>query len=158
MFNRNNGITADEAQAEVARLDRRIGAVELELQQARQEGAEALAALRAAGQRELDRLTGTRVRTSDSSRTQEAPRPVAGTTGVDYGAVAYGLASIKADVSGIRDAFVGREEIDKQYRGAVQYFADVFKKADPSFDETTFKVQAGVESGGTSGAYTRQHP
>lgn len=73
---------------------------------------------------------------------------------VDYGAVAFGLSEIKRKVAANLSSAVPASE----YEGTVQYFADVFAKADPNFDADAFKVQAGVGNGGTSGTYTPQHP
>jgi len=63
------------------------------------------------------------------------------TTGVDYGAVAFGLSEIARKVRG---AVGASQQMVDEYRGAVQYFADVFAKSDPAFDATEFKRQAGV--------------
>lgn len=63
--------------------------------------------------------------------------------GVDYGAIAFGLSEIKRNVA--RALTVqGGAELAQQYEGTVQYFADVFSKSDPSFDEVLFKRQSGV--------------
>lgn len=59
---------------------------------------------------------------------------------VDYGAVAFGLSEIKRKVSQLSNA----SRVASEYAGVVQYFADVFAKADPEFDAATFKRQAGV--------------
>jgi len=59
---------------------------------------------------------------------------------VDYGAVAFGLSEIKRKVAA---AGVG-SALQSEYVGAVQYFADVFAKSDPSFDVALFKRQSGV--------------
>ena len=60
---------------------------------------------------------------------------------VDYAAVAFGLSEIKRKVT----AQLGNgSEVTSVYAGSVQYFADVFAKADPEFDAALFKRQAGV--------------
>jgi hypothetical protein len=67
----------------------------------------------------------------------------ASATGVDYGAIAFGLSEIKrkvTQVTGLRES----GEMRREYAGAVQYFADVFAKADPQFDADAFKRQSGV--------------
>lgn len=61
-------------------------------------------------------------------------------TGVDYGAVAFGLAVIKRKVAAVG---VGAQ-LQSEYRRAVQYFADVFAKSDPEFDADEFRRQAGA--------------
>lgn len=67
-------------------------------------------------------------------------------TGVDYGAVAFGLAEIARKTSAALSALGGAPELQlrSEYEGAVQYFADVFAKSDPSFDAAEFKRQAGA--------------
>lgn len=60
--------------------------------------------------------------------------------GVDYGAIAFGLSEIKRKVGQV----VTGSEMISEYRGAVQYFADVFAKSDPAFDADEFKRQAGA--------------
>lgn len=61
-------------------------------------------------------------------------------TGVDYGAIAFGLSEIRRKLAGVLDGPTLRSE----HEGAVQYFADVFSKADPAFNEAEFKRQAGA--------------
>lgn len=63
---------------------------------------------------------------------------------VDYGAVAYGLSSIKRDVAGVIGAEARNSDLAEHYRQTVQYFVDVFAKADPAFDANLFRRQAGV--------------
>lgn len=60
---------------------------------------------------------------------------------LDYGAVAFGLSEIARKV---KSQLGATTDMTAEYRGTVQYFADVFSKADPSFDEAQFKTQAGV--------------
>lgn len=73
-------------------------------------------------------------------------RPSATTTtsDVDYGAVAFGLSEIKRKVADLLGASRGLGALQSEYPSTVQYFADVFAKADPSFDADAFKRQAGV--------------
>lgn len=59
---------------------------------------------------------------------------------LDYPAVAFGLSEIKRKVSQLSNS----REVASEYTGTVQYFADVFAKADPSFDVAAFKRDAGV--------------
>lgn len=61
-------------------------------------------------------------------------------TGVDYGAVAFGLSEIKRRVAQI----VSGTSLADEYAGTVQYFADVFAKSDPSFNADEFKRAAGA--------------
>lgn len=72
--------------------------------------------------------------------TPSVATPTTPATGVDYGAVAFGLSEIKRKVAA---AGVG-SALQSEYVGAVQYFADVFAKSDPSFDVALFKRQSGV--------------
>jgi len=63
----------------------------------------------------------------------------------DYAAVAFGLSEIKRKVSQVLPSLsTASVSMEDEYTGAVQYFADVFAKADPQFDADTFKRQAGV--------------
>jgi len=65
--------------------------------------------------------------------------------GVDYGAIAFGLSEIKRQVAiAMNTAGVSVQTLTSHFEGTVQYFADVFAKSDPSFDEDDFKVKAGV--------------
>lgn len=63
---------------------------------------------------------------------------------LDYGAVAFGLSEIKRKVAeliqgGSADmAYAARERAAEEYVGAVDYFADVFAKADPAFNREEF--------------------
>lgn len=74
------------------------------------------------------------------------PAPTGARSALDYGAVAFGLVTMKADVNGIRNSGTDTStaEVNRYYGRAVQYFADVFAKADPGFNEAEFKRQAGV--------------
>lgn len=61
------------------------------------------------------------------------------TTGVDYGAVAFGLAEIKRNVAtALNGAGVSIQTLNSKYEGTVQYFADVFAKSDPQFNAAEF--------------------
>lgn len=62
-------------------------------------------------------------------------------TALDYGAVAFGLSEMKRKIV---DAFGYSGEVGREHSGAVQYFADVFAKADPAFDADEFKRAAGA--------------
>jgi hypothetical protein len=67
------------------------------------------------------------------------------TNSVDYGAVAFGLSEIARKVRGLvvnHGATSGA--LEDEYKGAVQYFADVFAKSDTEFDADAFKRQSGV--------------
>lgn len=69
-----------------------------------------------------------------------APLPVRPrTSGVDYGAVAYGLSQIKSKV---RAALGGSTEVDREHAGAVEWFVGCFA-GDPSFDADAFRRNAG---------------
>lgn len=59
-------------------------------------------------------------------------------TGVDYGAVAFGLSEIKDKVGNILVGHAAEDDMTREYRGIVQYFSDVFAKSDPSFDAAEF--------------------
>jgi len=63
-------------------------------------------------------------------------------TGVDYGAIAFGLSEIKRAIKYQFD--VTDAQMRDQFAGTVQYFADVFAKSDPGFDEALFKQQSGA--------------
>lgn len=92
----------------------------------------------------LDNLT--RPATTERASRPDLPVRTSVSSGVDYGAFAYGLSCVKRDVKNHFDnegvEYCG--ELDTHYRTTVQYFADVFAKSDPSFDEATFKRQSGV--------------
>ena len=141
MFNRKNDespITRTEAETALAAYVTREDA---------QQYADALSALdsRVNALENLAReLRNSPVRTAPAVRvaTQEAPRVTTPATGVDYGAIAFGLSEIKREVKsqfGVTDA-----QMATKWRGTVQYFADVFAKADSSFDARLFTSQAGV--------------
>lgn len=148
MFNRssnNDSITRSEAKTYVDGLEQQLttaeAAVRRELSNlgARVTTLEALAArMRASLPSEMERdITGTAVR-------RDLPRRTPGASlGVDYGAIAFGLSEIARKIAGVLgDTSEG--DLKSEYEGAVQYFADVFAKADPAFDEAQFKRQAGV--------------
>lgn len=82
----------------------------------------------------VEQARWTRTAMSDDGDVRTAP-------GIDYGAVAFGLSEIAAKVRG---HLGGPQELVDHYREAVQYFADVFAKADATFNEAEFKRQAGV--------------
>lgn len=161
MFNRSNsnteGFSREDAVAEVRRLDGRIDSVQAALRALRAEGEQAVRALRAEGLAALSQARGTATPERAAARTQEAPRPVAGTTGVDYGAVAFGLKEISRKVGELVGSTgrVNESELKREYEGTVQYFADVFAKADPNFDEVSFKRAAGLNP---PQPYERSHP
>lgn len=84
---------------------------------------------------------------STPARRAEVTRDVTGTavrssarSTLDYAAVAFGLSEIKRKVAQIN----GVHGLGNEYAGAVQYFADVFAKADPAFDVEEFKRQANI--------------
>lgn len=120
--------------------------------------------LRRDGQREFDELrsvvqtlsakidTAVSDLVQRSQRTTQAVRQEVGVTHtdaesisrVDYGAVAFGLSQIKRDVANVIGTEVRANDLTEHYRQTVQYFADVFAKADPAFDANAFRTQAGV--------------
>lgn len=104
----------------------------------KREGAEQFRQLNA----KLDESVRSILRTQDYAEAVEMGRDPHETSvqGVDYGAVAFGLSEIKRNVSNAA-TIPGAKEF---YEGAMQYFADVFAKSDPSFDADAFKLQAGV--------------
>lgn len=57
---------------------------------------------------------------------------------LDYGAIAFGLSEIKRKLSTLVDSTSARTSMTSEYTGAVDYFADVFAKADPEFDRNEF--------------------
>lgn len=85
------------------------------------------------------RAQGGSTAVSETYNRPQAP-VTGGTTGVDYAAVAFGLSEIKRKVAQL----AGGHDLATEYAGTVQYFADVFAKADPSFDADAFRSQAGV--------------
>lgn len=76
-------------------------------------------------------------------RSTSAPTTAARST-LDYGAIAFGLAEIKRKVAALIQggsadmAQEARSRAQAEYAGAVDYFADVFAKADPTFDRAEF--------------------
>lgn len=119
----------DDVRAKAIELDERVTALENLARQIRVPNAVAGLPVRPASTVVRD-VTGTAVRSGQRST-------------LDYGAVAYGLSEIKRKVAGLvgdGDASALRSE----YAGTVQYFADVFTKADPQFDADEFKRAAGA--------------
>lgn len=89
-------------------------------------------------------------RTPGASLTDDLPREAVSTNtasridrrfALDYPAVAFGLSEIARKVKGQLGATT---ELTAYYRETVQYFADVFAKNDPEFNEAEFKRQAGA--------------
>lgn len=78
--------------------------------------------------------------TGGTVRAQGSPVTTASTTGVDYGAIAFGLSEIKRKIS----QHLPAQEVAREFVGVVQYFADVFAKADTGFDVDAFKRLSGV--------------
>lgn len=68
--------------------------------------------------------------------------PVATASGVDYGAVAYGLSEIGAK---FRQHLGSSGELTREYEGAVEWFVACFS-GDASFDANAFRSQAGVSA------------
>lgn len=151
MFNRSNNndsVTRSEAKTYVDGLEQQLTTAEAAVRRElgnlndRVTTLENLAAqMRASLPSEVERdITGTAVR-------RDLPRRTPGASlGVDYGAVAFGLSEIARKVAEINSNHfeVDNADLKSEYEGAVQYFADVFAKADPAFGEAQFKRQAGV--------------
>lgn len=53
---------------------------------------------------------------------------------LDYGAIAFGLSEIKRKLVSV----IGADTLRGEHQGAVDYFADVFAKADPEFNRDEF--------------------
>lgn len=82
-----------------------------------------------------------RVPVSTEYDTSDTPSSNGSTpTGVDYGAVAYGLTDLKRK---IQAQLGSSSELDSEYRGLVEWFAGCFQ-GDASFDRAAFQRQAGV--------------
>ena len=62
------------------------------------------------------------------------------TAGVDYSAVAYGLTSLRNDIT---EALGSSQEITRRYAATVDWFVSCFA-GDASFDADTFRRNAGV--------------
>jgi len=62
-------------------------------------------------------------------------------TGVDYGAIAFGLSEIERKIT---DNFGNADAVHREHVGVVQYFSDVFAKSDPSFDAVDFARKSGA--------------
>lgn len=118
------------------------------LAQLKREGAEQFAALNRQVRELADQLTRASDRAAtrlvDAHQAATAAPVQGGTTGVDYGAVAFGLSQIKRDVANALGSEVRTADLAAHYAATVQYFADVFAKSDPEFDADLFKQQAGA--------------
>lgn len=143
--------TGAVAPAGAARVAGRVPTTSVAL--TRGEAQQALAQLKREGVAQFDALSrkiDTAVsqfvnRNQSADERDETSAPVqGGTTGVDYGAVAYGLSQIKRDVTNLVGSEVRGTDLAEHYRQSVQYFVDVFAKSDPSFDADAFKQQAGA--------------
>lgn len=157
MFNRKEGtgdnITREEAQAYVSGIEQGGTRLRTEMQAARDDLALQIGEL---GDRvtTLETLAHSlRAGMGSETRIQahQAPLPrrestvPATATTVDYAAIAFGLSEIKRKVGQLVSGDgIGTSQMAGEYEGTVQYFADVFAKADPNFDEGAFKLQAGV--------------
>ncbi len=110
----------------------------------RTEALHALNALRTAGAAEFERLHAqvTHVASVLADGAGADATDVQSPAGIDYGAVAFGLKEISRKVGNALGGSAGDPRTE--YAGAVQYFADVFMKADPQFDADAFKRQSGV--------------
>lgn len=109
---------ANEFENDLRELGRRVGTLEVEV-------------------RSMRRGTPRTVQAQATAARSEAPATTAGRSTLDYAAVAFGLAEIKAKVAQIVPA--GREgDMAREWRGTVDYFADVFAKADPQFNRDEF--------------------
>ncbi len=125
----------DDVRAMGAELERRVTDLEVLAEQIKRErGGVTASAL-------PTRQVPTSVRVGSYDGVTGSSRPSAVTPDVDYGAVAFGLSEIKRKVA---SALPGNAYLGGEYEGTVQYFADVFAKSDPSFNEADFKRQAGV--------------
>jgi hypothetical protein len=78
------------------------------------------------------------VQTTDNTNTDA---PVS--SGVDYGAVAYGLSEIKAK---FRAHLGTSDDLTREYEGAVEWFVGCFA-GDASFDANAFRAAAGSSAG-----------
>jgi hypothetical protein len=121
----------DEAREAFANLVTRVEALERLAEQLRANGRYATVEGR-------ERVAGTYDGVTGSSRASTTTKTT--TNGLDYAAVAFGLSEIKRKVAQL----AGGHDLATEYAGTVQYFADVFAKADPSFDADAFRSQAGV--------------
>lgn len=93
-------------------------------------------------------------RTPGASLTDDLPREAVSTNtasridrrfALDYPAVAFGLSEIKREVAvALNASGVSAQTLTSKFAGTVQYFADVFAKNDPEFNEAEFKRQAGA--------------
>jgi hypothetical protein len=71
----------------------------------------------------------------------DSDRDVHGRSPLDYGAIAFGLSEIKRKIAA---QFGASDELNREHAGSVQWFADVFALADPTFDMAAFTRNAGV--------------
>lgn len=60
---------------------------------------------------------------------------------LDYGAIAFGLSEMRHKIAA---QFGTSNELTREYAGSVQWFAEVFALADPTFDMAAFTRNAGV--------------
>jgi hypothetical protein len=138
---RREFITRDDASAHaeaLAALDRRVTELEALARQMRRTSNPTTAAPAPLPRR--DPITGGSLR---AERPVDTTESVSQANGVDYGAIAFGLSEIKRKIaSALPGTMAGNLAHD--YAGAVQYFADVFAKSDPTFDSATFKRQSDV--------------
>lgn len=133
-------ITRQEAQEFIDQVNQRLDALEREIPLLRQEMGRTAEAFN------LDvpvsyALTDQAEPAATAAAPERGSVTTAARTGVDYGAVAYGLASIKADIKtqfGVTDG-----QMASKWTGVVSYFADVFTKSDPNFDRAAFTRNAG---------------
>lgn len=158
MFGSNKAeyVTRNEAQSYVEGVAQDTTRVRNSIAELRAEGESVLRDIEAQlaeGGRRLEALEALAAQIKGSpistpARRADLPQRAPGASlGVDYGAVAFGLSQIKHDVHDlIAGANVGTStaELTQHYRETVQYFADVFAKADPAFNEAEFKRQAGA--------------
>lgn len=79
---------------------------------------------------------------SDNGSTNTAPVSTGTGSGVDYGAVAYGLSEIGAK---FRQHLGSSSDLTREYEGAVEWFVACFS-GDASFDANAFRSQAGVSA------------
>lgn len=81
--------------------------------------------------------TRTPIRTATPAARTATTAATAARSTLDYAAVAFGLSEVKGKVAQLVPA--GREsDMRSEWEGTVDYFADVFAKADPSFNRDEF--------------------
>ncbi len=144
----NTFVSKEDAQAyaeALKALDDRVTTLEALASELRRNGTPAAASAderdETAEQPRRTEVRGSYDGITGGSRASAPARAVASTTGVDYGAIAFGLAEIKRNVVA---QFGHEREVATKFVGTVQYFADVFAKSDPNFDQAMFKRQSGV--------------